>query len=160
MSKSPFNRDRLRWFDSLAVEALPAAEEGSRGRVLIVDDNRDAAKNLSMLLQMEGHDVTVAYDGPSALELARTNLPDVILLDIGLPGLDGLEVARRLREDPSRPDVLLVALTGHAQDEDLCRSREAGFNAHLIKPVKLDTLNKLISGRNLAVHDCPPPQED
>jgi CheY-like chemotaxis protein len=115
---------------------------------------------LSMVLQMDGHEVTVACDGPSALDAARTNPPEVILLDIGLPGMDGLEVARRLRQDPNFRDVLLVALTGYGQDEDLRRSHEAGFNAHLIKPVKIGTLNKMIASPATYVHDRPPAQDD
>ena len=159
MSGSPLDRDGFRRFNSLAAEAPTTAKGGLRRRVLIVDDNRNSAKSLSMLLQMEGHQVTVAFDGPSALEAARTTLPEVILLDIGLPGMDGLEVARRLRQDPNLDNVLLVALSGYGQDEDLRRSREAGFNSHLIKPVKLGTLNKLILNPDLAIQDCPPPKE-
>jgi PAS domain S-box-containing protein len=138
-----------------ALAAAPAKEPaassaaGPQRRVLLVDDNRDAARSLSMLLQMEGHEVTVAFDGPSALKAAEANPPDVVLLDIGLPGMDGLEVARRLRESSHRPDLVLIALTGYGQDDDVRRSLDAGFNAHVIKPVKLETLNKLIANSDL-----------
>lgn len=114
-------------------------------RVLVVDDNLDAAEGLAMLLNLKGHEVATAYDGPSALEQARKVKPDVVLLDIGLPRLDGFEVARRLREEhPSRP-MLLVALTGYGHERDRVRAREAGFDHHLLKPVRLEMLEELLT---------------
>jgi CheY-like chemotaxis protein len=114
-------------------------------RVLIVDDNRDAAGMLAMLLQFSGHETHTAHDGVEAVEAATTLQPDVILLDIGLPRLNGYEAARKIREhqgQSSRP--LLVALTGWGQDEDRRRSEEAGFDAHLVKPVDEAALGKLL----------------
>jgi signal transduction histidine kinase/ActR/RegA family two-component response regulator len=114
-------------------------------RVLIVDDNRDAAGMLAMLLQFSGHETHMAHDGVEAVEATTKLQPDVILLDIGLPRLNGYEAARKIRElhgQPSRP--LLVALTGWGQDEDRRRSEEAGFDAHLVKPVDEAALGKLL----------------
>ena len=98
-----------------------------------------------MLLSLRGHQVATAYDGQSAIEQAREMQPDVVLLDIGLPRIDGFEVARRLREEhPARP-MLLVALTGYGQERDRVRAREAGFDHHLLKPVRLEMLEELLT---------------
>jgi CheY-like chemotaxis protein len=91
-----------------------------------------------------GHVVHTAYDGQSALEAARLNAPDVVMLDIGMPRMDGFEVARRIRNHPALKDVFLVALTGYGQDEDRRQSQESGFNAHLVKPVLLDQLRAVL----------------
>jgi CheY-like chemotaxis protein len=114
-------------------------------RLLVVDDNVDAAKSLALLLRLNGHEVWTAYDGVAALETAQTRSPDGVLLDIGLPRMDGLEVARRLRQELCMKDALLIALTGYSQEEDRRRSLDAGFNAHLIKPVDLDALDAVLS---------------
>ena len=113
--------------------------------MLVVDDNKDAAESLAMLLRTAGAEIHVAHDGPAALaEFERTE-PHVVLLDIGMPDMDGCEVARRLRE-VARPDrVTLVALTGWGQDEDRRRVREAGFDHHLVKPVDLASLQTLLT---------------
>lgn len=108
---------------------------GMSRRVLVVDDNEDAAMGLSRLLELSGHAVRQAYTGPTALEAAAEFRPEAILLDIGLPDLDGYEVASRLRADPVLEDVLLIALSGYCQEEDRRRSREAGFDHHVVKPV-------------------------
>jgi signal transduction histidine kinase len=113
---------------------------GSSHRILLVDDNIDGAASLAMLLRELGHEVMVANDGAAALEVVGTFGPEVVLLDIGLPGMDGYEVARRMRRQPALQGLLLVALTGYGQDEDRRRSREAGFNLHLVKPLDLDAL--------------------
>jgi PAS domain S-box-containing protein len=127
-----------------APPAAPAAQ-----RILIVDDNSDAAESLAMILTLIGHEVRTAYDGPSALDSARGFLPEIVLLDIGLPGLDGYEVARRLRHDIlSGREVVIIALTGYGGEEDRGRSQAAGFDYHLVKPVMQDTLNELLN--NLA----------
>jgi signal transduction histidine kinase/DNA-binding response OmpR family regulator len=114
-------------------------------RVLVVDDNEDAARSLTMLLEIKGHQVHTCHDGPSALKAAEAFGPEVVLLDIGLPGMDGFEVARRLREQPVAAQPLLVALSGYGQAEDQRRSREAGFDHHLVKPAEPETLTALFA---------------
>ena len=114
-------------------------------RVLVVDDNVDAARALAELLVLDGHEAHVAHDGPSAVEAVRRLNPDVAILDIGLPGFSGLEVARRLRQDSSLANLFLVALSGWVQPEDIVRSREAGFDHHLAKPVTVATLERLLA---------------
>lgn len=114
-------------------------------RILVVDDNEDTAEMMSLLLGMEGHDVEVAHTGPSALEAAAAHRPDVIVLDIGLPGLDGYQVAQRLRQDPAFQDVLLIAASGYGQEADRRRSWEAGFDHHLVKPVNPEELRRLLA---------------
>ncbi len=129
----------------------PAAAAEQRPRtvparnILVVDNNHDAGESLALLLRLHSHDVRTAYDGPAALDLARARPPDVVLLDIGMPGMDGLEVARRLRRDLGLQQALLVALTGYGGEDDRRRSQEAGFNAHLVKPLDLDALNGLLA---------------
>ncbi len=116
-----------------------------RRRILVVDDNVDAARSLSRLLErLYGQDVRVAHDGPEALAAADEFLPQVVLLDIGLPGMDGHEVARRLRGRPEFAGALIVALTGWGQEDDLARSREAGFDHHLVKPADPDAIRDLL----------------
>ena len=110
-----------------------------------MDDNRDSANSLAMLLKLTGHDVHTAYDGLEAVEAAATLQPDVILLDIGMPRLNGYEAARRIREQPRHKGLTLVALTGWGQEEDRRRSEDAGFDAHLVKPVDLAALTKLLA---------------
>jgi PAS domain S-box-containing protein len=123
-----------------AVEQAPA----SGRRVLIVDDSEDGAESLAMLLQFGGHETYKAHDGFAAIEAARRLRPNAVLLDIGLPGLNGYEVCSRIRQEPWGKRVTLVALTGWGQDEDRHRSREAGFDAHMVKPVDFDALLKLL----------------
>jgi CheY-like chemotaxis protein/two-component sensor histidine kinase len=113
-------------------------------RVLVVDDNRDAAESLAMLLKLSGHEVYIAHDGLEAVEQAAQVSPDLILLDIGLPKINGLEAARRIREQSQGRRPVLVALTGWGQDTDRQKSREAGFNAHIVKPVLPDVLANLL----------------
>jgi two-component system OmpR family response regulator len=115
--------------------------------VLVVDDREDVTESLVMLLGMGGHEVRTAPDGPAALELAPSFLPDVVLIDIGMQGMDGYEVARRLRQQPRLRGVLLAALTGYAGEEASRLSREAGFDRHLVKPVNLRDLQALVLGR-------------
>jgi two-component system CheB/CheR fusion protein len=113
-------------------------------RVLVVDDNADAAESLADVLQLDGHRVEVARDGRAAIARARELRPDVVLCDVGLPDLDGYAVARAIRADPALRATRLVALSGYAQPEDRERAREAGFDAHLAKPPRLDELADLL----------------
>jgi CheY-like chemotaxis protein len=119
-------------------------------RLLVVDDNKDAAESMSMLLEMWGHQVVFAYDGPSALETAEQWQPEAVFLDIGLPGMDGYEVAERMRELPQGKAAVLIAITGYGQDDDRLRSLRAGIDHHLVKPVAPDALRSLID--SLQVH--------
>ncbi|HEX5766310.1 MAG TPA: PAS domain S-box protein, partial [Woeseiaceae bacterium] len=127
------------------ARSVPVANSGPARRILVVDDNEDAALALSRLLEASGHIVFQAYDGPSSLEAAKEHEPDVVLLDIGLPGLDGYEVAKRMRQDPALSEVLLIALSGYCQEEDRQRSREAGFDHHLAKPTDHKQLLELLA---------------
>jgi signal transduction histidine kinase len=111
--------------------------------ILVVDDNRDAAEMMRTLLEIDGHRVSVAHDGQTALRLASADAADIALVDLGMPGMDGFEVARRMRSLTGRSTVL-VALTGYGQDEDVQRSRDAGFDHHLVKPADLDALRALL----------------
>jgi two-component system, chemotaxis family, CheB/CheR fusion protein len=114
-------------------------------RILVVDDNRDAAESLAMLLELTGNETHTAHDGLEALETAAQVRPDLILLDIGLPKINGYEAARRIREQPWGKSVVLVALTGWGQAEDRQKSREAGFDGHIVKPVDLEALTRLLA---------------
>jgi signal transduction histidine kinase/CheY-like chemotaxis protein len=116
-----------------------------RHRLLIVDDNVDSAESLAELLGLTGHEVRTAHDGPAALIEARSFLPEVILLDIGLPRMNGYEVARRMREIPELRTAILMAMTGYGQEEDRRKSQEAGFDHHLVKPVDLSDLDRLLT---------------
>jgi PAS domain S-box-containing protein len=132
---------------AVAPRTVPRAR-----RILVVDDNTDSAQAIEMLLELAGHHVEVAHDGLLALDVARRLHPDVVLLDIGLPGMNGYEVARQLRSLPEFRDTVLVALTGYGQSQDRRRSEEAGFDHHLVKPVSTDAL--------LALTGVPPEDGD
>ena len=121
----------------------------TKRRLLVVDDNKDAAESMSMLLEMWGHEVAFAFDGPSALETAEQWQPEAVFLDIGLPGMDGYEVAERLRELPHAKDAVLIAITGYGQDDDRLRSVRAGIDHHLVKPVAPDALRSLLDSLQL-----------
>jgi two-component system CheB/CheR fusion protein len=124
---------------------IPTAAIASRVyRLLIVDDNEDSAESMMMLARAWGHDVAVANDGPGALTIALSFQPDMALVDIGLPGMDGYEVARRLRASSPDRDLFLMALTGYGREEDIRLSRAAGFNEHLVKPADLDALRRML----------------
>jgi CheY-like chemotaxis protein len=118
-------------------------------RLLVVDDNQDAADSLAMLLRLQGHEVRVAYSGMAALEMTKTYSPDVVFLDIGMPGMDGYEVARRLRQTPGLGNVMLAALTGWGQQEDRRRTGEAGFDHHLVKPPEPAAVEGILAGVKL-----------
>jgi CheY-like chemotaxis protein/anti-sigma regulatory factor (Ser/Thr protein kinase) len=122
------------------VESKPAGR-----KVLVVDDNRDSAITLAMLLKLQGHETETVFDGVAAVEAAARFSPDVILLDIGLPKLNGYEAARQIRQLPRGRDVLLVALTGWGQEDDRRKSHEAGFDHHLVKPIEHAALSKLLN---------------
>ena len=127
--------------------AIVAPEGAPLRRVLVVDDNHDAADSLGMLLEFLGAEVRVVHDGYSALEAMKAFKPAVVLLDLGMPGMNGLEVARRVREDPHARGTTLVALTGWGQREDRRRTSEAGFDYHLVKPADVGTLQSILSMR-------------
>jgi CheY-like chemotaxis protein len=130
--------------------ALPRGEASPQTlRVLVVEDHADSARSLSLLLELLGHEVEVVADGREAIGAVERFRPALVLLDIGLPGMDGYEVARRLRARGSK--ALLVSLTGYGRDADKLRSREAGFDSHLVKPVDLETLKRLIASMALRV---------
>lgn len=117
-----------------------------RFRILVVDDNYDSALSLAMMLSIMGHETRTAHDGESAVETAEAFLPEVVLLDIGLPKLNGYEVAQRIRERPWGASMFLIAVTGWGQDEDRQRSSEVGLNVHMVKPVEPSELEKLLAG--------------
>jgi CheY-like chemotaxis protein len=114
-------------------------------RVLIVDDNEDTLETAALLLGAWNHEIRMARTGPEALQVAAHSALDVILLDIGLPGMNGYEVAKRLRQETRFKDTLMIAITGYGRDQDRQLSREAGFDDHLIKPVDLEKLNALLN---------------
>jgi CheY-like chemotaxis protein len=130
--------------DTVADTAVPA-EGGPKRRILIVDDNRDACTTLSMLLRLRGHDVRTAYDGFQALAVTADFEPEVILMDVGMPKLDGYEATRRIRQLPAGKDAYIVALTGWSRSSDLQRSSDAGCSAHLVKPVDFAALERLLA---------------
>ena len=135
-----------------ALPVLPAADilepqsSTTSCRVLVVDDNQDAAQSLAMLLEMMGHQVSLAYDGPSAVQAALDFQPDVVLLDIGLPKLNGYEVAQKIRQQDTLKNTVLVAVTGYGQKEDRKRSQAAGFDHHLVKPANFDEIETILAG--------------
>src|SRR5207248_7225312 len=127
----------------IACDTLPQAAAGGicpQKRVLLVDDNQDAAELLGEVLRSAGHDVAIAHDGPEALGLLRRFHPEIAVLDIGLPVMDGYELARRLRNEPTLDHLRCIAVTGYGQETDRARSRQAGFELHLVKPVDLSEL--------------------
>ncbi len=123
----------------------PPNRSGRCSRILVVDDSIDTARGMVRLLKLLGHEVAVAHDGPSAVELARGFGPAFILLDIGLPGMNGYEVAETLRRDPGSKDAIIIGVSGYGRDEDRRRSEAAGFNHHLVKPVDFDALVSLLA---------------
>jgi CheY-like chemotaxis protein len=126
------------------TSTAPAVATAGRRRILIVDDNRDSAESLATLLTMTGNETITAHDGEAAVAAAERHRPDIILLDIGLPKMNGYDVCRHLRRQPWGRDILTVALTGWGQEADRRRSRESGFDGHLVKPVDYDALLHLI----------------
>ena len=129
--------------DAPAVPAI-AAPRGASRRVLVVDDNEDSADMVRLFLEDLGHEIRVACDGPTALEAAAAFAPEMVLLDIGLPGLSGYEVAERMRRIPSCQEIPIIAMTGYARDTDRAEAERAGFTAHLAKPISIDRLATLV----------------
>jgi CheY-like chemotaxis protein len=125
-------------------EAPAGAPQPEGLKVLVVDDNVDAAESLATVLQLTGRQTRTVYDGPGVLQAAHEFAPDVVLLDIGLPGMSGYEVARQLRADPRLSRSVLIAVTGWGSEEDRRRSHEAGFDEHLTKPIDIATLEPLL----------------
>jgi CheY-like chemotaxis protein len=125
-----------------AIERAGARQDFRPRRVLVVDDDRDGAESLADVVEMLGHAAEVAYDGPSALEKARANPPEIVLCDIGLPGMSGYEIAKALRA--ASAEMQLYAVSGYAQSEDVRRAVEAGFDGHLAKPVDVDDIARLL----------------
>lgn len=138
-----------------AQDQTPAAESDKRihspahNRILIVDDNRDSALSLAEILGLSGNETFVAHDGEEALLAADRHRPGVILLDIGLPKLNGFNVCKRLREKPWAEKIMIIALTGWGQDQDRRKSAEAGFDNHLVKPLDLAALMDLLASRHI-----------
>jgi CheY-like chemotaxis protein len=153
MNNSEVRRSGTDWAD---LRQMPPAPTVGRPplltgrRVLVVEDNQDTARALAILFEMSGNKAETVHDGLAALDAAATFLPDVVLLDIGLPKLDGYEVARRLRKQPWAKNMVLVALTGWSHEEERKKSGEAGFDGHLVKPVQhaavMGLLGKLLAG--------------
>ena len=133
--------------DATSTEGRQVEAAGSR-RVLVVDDNESAARVLSLLLKAYGHDVRTAHDGLAAVETAAEFLPDVVLMDIGMPKLNGNDAARRIRQQPWGRHMVLAALTGLGQDDDKARTRDAGFDHHFVKPLDVELLRQLLA-------ECP-----
>src|ERR1700722_12623080 len=139
---------------SIRLPRMVAPEKGAadcvaatapRRRILVVDDNSDVADSLAMLLRLDGHEVEVAYSAPGTFEAVQRMRPEVVFLDIGLPQMDGYEIARHLRADPGAKGVHLIALTGYGQEHDRERAREAGFGAHLVKPADIEVVNQILT---------------
>jgi len=125
-------------------DGAPERQPSQYRRILVVDDNRDSTDSLAMLLRLYGHDVRTAYDGRQSLAIATTYRPDLILLDLGLPGISGFDVAKQMRLLPGLADVAIVAMTGYGTDQDRAQSNAAGFNAHFVKPIDLTALRDLL----------------
>ena len=131
--------------DKAMADAHRPIPPAQRFKILVVDDNHDSALSMAMMLSIMGHDTRTAHDGESAVATAETFLPDVVLLDIGLPKLNGYEVAQRIREQAWGASMYLIAVTGWGQDEDRQRSTEVGLNQHMVKPVEPAALEKLLA---------------
>jgi two-component system, chemotaxis family, CheB/CheR fusion protein len=139
---------------SIRLPRMAAPEKGAadcvaptapKRRILVVDDNSDVADSLAMLLRLDGHEVEVAYSAPGTFEAVQRMRPEAVFLDIGLPQMDGYEIARRLRADPAAKRVHLIALTGYGQEHDRERACEAGFGAHLVKPADIEAVNQILA---------------
>ncbi len=132
---------------AVPAPSAPAARETPR-RILIVDDNEDSTRSMAILQKRRGHETRTAFTGPDAVAAAAEFIPNVVLLDIGLPGMDGFEVARRLRAMPALAGAFLVAMSGYGSDEDRAKAKAAGFDEYMVKPVDLDRLRELLRSRD------------
>jgi len=131
-----------------SAHPAPAAVASRQLDVLVVDDNRDSADSMTLLVDMLGHQARAAYDGPGALDSFEASRPQVVLLDLSMPGMTGFDVIRRMRDDGEKPGgkrVIVAAMTGLGSDEDMARTRAAGFDAHLVKPVDLPELERVLA---------------
>ena len=133
--------------DAVPKPAPSRAVRDTPRRMLIVDDNEDSARSMATLQRMRGHETRTAFTGPAAVAAAAEFVPEVVILDIGLPGMDGYEVARQLRAMPALAGVFLVALSGYGGPEDVARARDAGFDEYLVKPADLDLLRGWLRSR-------------
>jgi CheY-like chemotaxis protein len=124
--------------------AAPSVEPATPRRILIVDDNPDSARSLAIIESRQGHKTWTALNGPDALAIATEFLPDVVLLDIGLPGMTGLEVAQQIRAIPALQNVLVIGMSGYGRSEDFSEAKRAGFDRYLVKPLDLDELHRLL----------------
>jgi len=131
--------------DGEALSTQAAARPVARRTVVVADDNRDAADTLALLLDMDGYDTRVAHGGLAALDSIRVDWPDAAILDIGMPDLNGYEVARRIREEAQGRDIFLLAITGWGHPDDVARAKAAGFDEHLTKPVDADNVVRLLA---------------
>jgi CheY-like chemotaxis protein len=146
----PMSKSAPQWDTELAVPASEQATgHAAKGiRVLVVDDNVDLVAMFAMSLRHKGYSVRTAYNGPDGLKLAQSWRPDIVLLDIGLPGMDGYQVARRLRADPETQGIRLIAVSGYGRESDIELGRKAGFDAHVVKPCDVDELEKLMISKD------------
>ena len=144
MCQSSLTEDSPQKVPTPSPSRVPVVQ-GDGARVLVVDDDPDQAVGLAHVLELVGYTAKTAHDGPSSLEAARSFQPTAIVLDVGIPGMDGYEVARQLRKEHSGKHILLIAVTGHGTDDDHGRSREAGFDHHLVKPINLKNLIALLT---------------
>ena len=122
----------------------PSARIPNPRRLLIVEDHPDVAESLALILRCDDHEVRIAHDGPAALQVLNKFKPDVVLLDVGLPGMDGYQVARRMREEASESNLTIIALSGYGQAEDHSQSMQAGCDAHVVKPVHPNVLRSML----------------
>jgi len=125
--------------------AIPESSSKHASRILVIDDNVDLANGLARLLRILGHHVQVAYDGPSGLDKAKELNPEFILLDIGLPGMDGYQAAAHIRREEGTKSAMIVAISGYGEEEDRRRAEQAGFNHYLVKPIAFEDLIEILS---------------
>lgn len=141
---------------TMGEQRLSLPEKTTGLRVVIAEDIEDCAESMALLLRIYGHEVEVARNGQTALAMVKTSQPDVLLLDIGLPGMDGYEVAQRLNEQLGQKKTIIIAVTGYGQERDLRRSADAGIDLHLTKPVDPEQLRKILARFPDLLTECRP----